>query len=148
MYKFPEAPDQLKSAPLPRRLAAMLYDALLIAAIWMVEGTIAVVLNGGEAVQGPLLKSVLFLSAFIFFAGFWSRNGQTLGMQVWRLRIQTPEGYTISLMQALLRFFTAGASMLCLGLGYWWMLFDKQGLTWQDRYSQNCVVVLSKPTKS
>ncbi|MEH6627657.1 MAG: RDD family protein [Motiliproteus sp.] len=147
MQKFPETPDQLSPAPLARRLAAMLYDSLLIAAIWMVEGAIAVALNGGEAVQGPLIKSILFLSAFLFFAGFWSRNGQTLGMQVWRLRVQTPQGYPISLMQALLRFFTAGLSILCLGIGYWWMLFDKQGLTWHDRYSETCIVELSKPIK-
>ena len=148
MHKFPESPDQLKPATLPRRLAAMLYDSLLVVAIWMVVGAIAVALNDGEAVRGPVFNSVLFLSAFLFFAGFWSRNGQTLGMQAWQLRVQTPEGYPISLMQALLRFFTAAVSLLCLGMGYWWMLFDKEGLTWHDRYSETRVVRIPKPKKN
>jgi uncharacterized RDD family membrane protein YckC len=45
-------------------------------------------------------------------------------------------------MQALLRFFSAAASLLCLGAGFWWMLFDKKKLTWHDRYSDSCVVQL------
>ncbi|MCW8887278.1 MAG: RDD family protein [Motiliproteus sp.] len=147
MHKFPETPDQLKPASLIRRLAAMLYDTLLVAAIWMVIGAIAVGLNEGEAVRGPLFNSALFISAFLFFAGFWSRNGQTLGMQAWQLRVQTPEGYPINLMQALLRFFTAAVSLLCLGAGYWWMLIDKEGLTWHDRYSETRVVQIPKPKK-
>ncbi len=147
MRKFPESPDQLAPAPLMRRLGAMLYDSLLIIAIWMIIGAVFVALNQGEAVQGPFFKSTLFLVTFLFFAGFWSRSGQTLGMLAWRLRVQTEDGRSISLMQSLLRFFTAAVSFLCLGLGYWWMLFDKGQLTWHDRYSESRVVVLPKAKK-
>ena len=147
MRTFPHCSDELPSAPLLNRLGAMLYDSLIVIALWMVIGAIAVAANGGEAVRGPLFNSALFLTMFLFFAGFWTRKGQTLGMLAWRLRVQTEEGYPINLMQALLRFFTAGASLLCLGLGYWWMLFDKQGLTWQDRYSETRVVLLPKVKK-
>lgn len=144
MQKFPESPDQLKPASLPRRLGAMLYDGLILLALWMLIGAIGVGLNGGEAVGGPFFKSCLFLVTFLFFAGFWIRNGQTLGMQAWHIRIQTFDGLSISPMQALIRFFAAGAAALPLGLGYWWMLFDRQGLTWHDRYSESCVVLLPK----
>lgn len=147
MRKFPESADQLKPASLFKRLAAMVYDTLLVVALWMVVGAIGVALNGGEAVGGPFFKSGLFLVTFFFFAGFWTYNGQTLGMQAWRLRIQTPEGYSISYMQALIRFFTALASAAALGLGYWWMLFDREQRTWHDRYSETRVVQLPKPAK-
>ena len=147
MRKFPEQPNKLPNAPLYRRLGAMLYDSLVIIAIWMIVGAIGVALNQGEAIEGPVFSSTLFLVTFLFFAGFWTRNGQTIGMLAWRLRIQTSEGNSITLMQALLRFFTAGVSLLCLGLGYWWMLIDKQGLTWHDRYSETRVVVLPKLKK-
>ncbi len=148
MRKFPEPQNTLKPASLLRRLAAILYDSLLVAALWMVLGGIGVAINRGEAVSGPLFSSTLFLVTFLFFAGFWTRNGQTLGMQAWRIRVQTPEGCAITLMQALLRFFTAMASAVCFGLGYWWMLFDKQQLTWQDRYSESRVVLLPSRKKT
>ncbi len=140
--KQPKPVTPLPAASLGKRLAAMLYDSLLIAALWMIVGTLGVALNEGEAVAGPVLQSALFLITFLFFAFFWTLRGQTVGMVAWRLRVQTPDGRLISGMQALLRFFCAGASLICLGAGFWWMLFDKKQQTWHDRYSDSCVVQL------
>jgi len=58
-------------AGLLRRLAAMVYDGLLVLAIWMVTLLAMVLANGGEAVFGALVQSVLFLETFVFFAWFW-----------------------------------------------------------------------------
>ncbi len=147
MRKFPETPDQLVPASLIKRLAAMLYDSLLVIALWMLVGFIGVALNDGEAAQGPFFKSALFLITFLFFAGFWTRGGQTLGMQAWRIRIQTIDGHSISWMQALIRFFMAMVSALFAGLGYVWILIDKDKRSWHDRYSDTQVVSLPKPIK-
>jgi uncharacterized RDD family membrane protein YckC len=138
----PSTPDSLPPASLAKRLAAMLYDSLLVVALWMIVGAISVGINAGEAVKGPVLQSALFLVTFLFFALFWTRKGQTVGMVAWRIRLQTPDGHLISGMQALLRFFCALVSLLCLGAGFWWMLFDKKQQTWHDRYSESCVVQL------
>lgn len=147
MHKFPESPNQLTPASFIKRLAAMLYDTMLVIALWMLVGFIGLALNGGEGATGPFFKSALFLITFLFFAGFWTRNGQTLGMQAWRIRIQTTDGYSINWMQALIRFFTAIASVLFFGLGYFWILIDKEKRSWHDRYSETCVVNLPKPEK-
>lgn len=147
MRRFPEDPKNLQPASLPKRLAAMLYDSLIVVALWMFVGAIGVALNHGEAAQGPFFKSAIFLVTFLFFTGFWTRNGQTLGMQAWRVRIQTPKGYSISWMQALIRFFMAAVSLACFGLGYWWVLIDKQQRSWHDRYSDTQVVSLPKAKK-
>ncbi|MFT6914656.1 MAG: putative RDD family membrane protein YckC [Motiliproteus sp.] len=138
----PQPTTVLAPASLPKRLAAMFYDFLMLGALWLFVTLIAVALNDGEQVQGPVLKSVLFLATFGYFALFWTWKGQTVGMVAWRLRVQTDDGRLISGMQALLRFFTAGASLLCLGAGFWWMLFDKQQLSWHDRYSDSRMVQL------
>lgn len=139
--------DQTWPAGLARRLAAMVYDLLLIVAIWMLLGFVAVALNRGEANETPLFHSLLFMATFTFFAFFWMRAGMTLGMQAWRLRVETQDGMSISLVQSLLRFLAAGASFVAFGLGYWWILFDREKRSWSDIASNSRVVVLPKTTK-
>lgn len=136
--------DRTWPAGLGRRLGAMLYDTLVVIALWMVLGFVAVALNGGEANETPLFHSVLLVATFAFFAFSWMRGGMTLGMQAWRLRIQTPEGGRITLTQALLRFFVGLASWIAIGLGYWWILFDGEKRSWSDIASGSRVVVLPK----
>ncbi|KAF1061081.1 MAG: hypothetical protein GAK45_02333 [Pseudomonas citronellolis] len=149
-------------ATLPRRFAAMFYDFLLCVALLMVvtllyQQVILRLLLGGErlhqlAEQGgligdPVLSSLLFISLFAFFAKFWMYKGQTLGMQVWGVRVQNADGSTISLTQALLRFMIAIGSWACCGLGFLWMLWDKDKCTWHDRYSESVVVQIPKAVR-
>ncbi|MDO6562713.1 RDD family protein [Amphritea sp. 1_MG-2023] len=144
---FPEVEGELRQPSLLRRFAAMIYDGFLVVAIWMCAGFAAVALNQGEAVSGaqiPLLQTVQFLLTFAFYAYFWIRLGQTLGMQAWKLRIQTLDGRHISLRQALIRFMTAIVSLACLGLGFFWMLFSANKATWHDSFSETQLVLLPK----
>lgn len=149
-----------RAAGLLRRLAAMFYDFLLCVALLIVVTflykLIQMAVIGSERLRqlsdtgvldgDPLLSTLLLFCLFGFFAKFWMHNGQTLGMQVWGLRIQNTDGTAIDLWQALLRFLIAIASWLCFGLGYLWMLWDKQGRTWQDIYSDSRVIRLPKNT--
>lgn len=144
---YPDSPRVLRPATLARRLLAMLYDALLVIALWMVLGALAVGLNGGEAVTGPFWKSALFIATYGFFAYFWTRSGQTLGMLAWNLRVQSTAGGHISWTQSLIRFLVAGPSLALGGLGYWWMLLGDEKLTWGDRASGTRVVQLEKLKK-
>ena len=149
-------------AGLPRRLAAMFYDFLLSVALMMVvtliyQQGILRLIHGGDQLKAlaesggldhdPILGSLLLVSLFAFFAKFWTHNGQTLGMQVWGVRIQNQDGTAIDLWQALLRFFIAIGSWLLGGLGFLWMLWDKDQRTWHDRYSESVVVQLPKRGK-
>ncbi len=150
---------QFEAASLPRRLAAMFYDFLLSIALMMVvtllyqqvllrliygsEQLMAMAEAGGLDID-PLLSTLLLFCLFGFYAKFWTHNGQTLGMQVWGVRIQNADGSAIDLWQALLRFLIAILSWLPLGLGYWWMLWDKRKRTWHDIYSESQVVHLPK----
>ncbi len=127
-------------AGLLRRLAAMLYDALLILAIWMITLLAMVVANGGEPVLGASVQALLFLEAFTFFGYFWSAAGQTVGMRAWRLRLVSNEGGRVSLLQATLRFAVALVAVGAFGIGYFWALIDRQGRSWPDMAS-NCRVL-------
>lgn len=131
----PEAPARLW-----RRLAAMTYDGLLILAIWLLTLLLMVVANGGEAVFGAPVQSLLFLELVTFFAYFWCTGGQTAGMRAWRLRLVSDDGGSVSLNQAMLRLFGALAALAALGAGYLWAMFDRQGRTWPDLLSHSRIV--------
>lgn len=139
---------ETRPASLIKRLMAMLYDFMLILAIWVVTGFVAVALNDGEAVEGPLFKTALFCITFLFFGFFWTRLGQTLGMQAWRLRVQTLDGYRLTWSRALMRFMLAIISFIPLGMGYIWMLFSDEKLTWHDKLSETCIVQLPKTPRT
>ena len=124
------------------RFVAMAYDGLLILGLWFVIGLLFVAINGGEQVdtRNPFLPSALFIVTFWFYAHFWRRGGQTLGMRAWRLRLLNQNSGPLTLMQCMVRFLVAIGSLAVLGLGYLWLLVDKDKLTWHDRYSETRVI--------
>ena len=122
---------------LGRRFGAILYDGLLVLALMFLGTLPFVAAAGGEPVApGSLSYQLTMLSiSFLFFAGFWSGYGRTLGMQSWRLRIETVDGRKPGIAQSAIRFFAAILSWLPGGLGFWWQLIDRDRLTWHDRLS-------------
>ena len=75
------------------------------------------------------------LVVYLFFVGFWTSKGRTLGMQSWGLQLQTPDGRLPSVRAASLRFLASILSWAFLGLGFLWQLVDRDKLTWHDRLS-------------
>ncbi len=121
-----------------RRLAAVLYDGMLLIALWMAAGGLWIGFHGGQAAapgDGPFRVYLLAVS-WAFFTGFWVLGGRTLGMQAWRLRLVDANGERVTLRAASHRFVTAILSWLPAGLGFLWALFDREALTWHDRLSK------------
>ena len=149
-------PQAYPRAGLLRRLAALLYDAFLVAAIWMLLGFILQLFVGPDTSQlidgrvqtDPLLDNILFLlmvaSAFGFYLWFWIRSGQTLGMIAWQIRVESLDGGLISPAQGLIRFLAAWPSFFMLGLGFLWLYIDPNGDTVHDKLSNSRVVLLPK----
>jgi uncharacterized RDD family membrane protein YckC len=136
--------EATRPAGLLRRLGAMVYDSLLILALWMFT-LFPLVVVSNDFVYGPAVRSLLFLEMYLFFAYFWVRRGQTLGMLAWRIAVHSDDGGAVTLLQATLRFFGAMASFACLGLGYLWILFDPQRRSWSDLISSSRILLLPKP---
>lgn len=140
---------ELPHCGLLRRLAAILYDTILLAAVLFFASLVATPLLG----EAPSVTALLFfrlylvLVSFAFFAWFWSHGGQTLGMRAWRIRLRNRMPGQVSLWQLMLRFIVATSSWLFFGLGFLWSLFDKEKLTWHDRFSMTELVVLPKAKK-
>lgn len=120
----------------------MLYDTLLIIAVWLTTLIVFVAVSKG-AVQGPLLQSFLLLETYAFFAFFWLRRRETLGMLAWRLQVHpvTP-GAPLSLTQVTLRFIGAILGIAALGLGYLWILVDPEKRSWSDMLSDTRILVV------
>lgn len=146
----------LPPAGLGRRIGALVYDGLIVIAIWMTTVYGAVTLKAlvlkplglalmgpvaEDHVSGPLVPSLVVLAAFGYFAYFWIRNQQTISMQAWRLRVQRPDGTPITLQQAAIRFMAALPALFALGLGYLWVLVDPLRRSWPDLASGTCTVV-------
>ncbi len=135
------AAEQGVNASLPRRLAAMLYDSLLILAIWMLSSFLIVAATGGE-ITSAYFPLFLYLELALFYIYFWKVRGQTLGMQAWKLQTLNEAGEILNVTECGVRFFFATLSVLCLGAGFIWLLFDRQRLAWHDHASGTRVIYL------
>jgi uncharacterized RDD family membrane protein YckC len=117
-------------------LAALVYDAFLVTALAFAFTFTVVMLRGREVEPGtPWFAAALVGIALAFYGWFWTRGGQTLGMQAWRIRVMAADGGPVRWPQAVLRFFAAWLSALPAGLGYVWVLFDAERRAWHDRLS-------------
>ena len=139
------------SAGVLRRFGAMLYDLLLVIALWFVVTALFLPFTGGEAITPDrsvvverIYQSVLLLVVVLFFCLFWTWRGQTVGMLAWRLRVERADGALLTWRDALLRLGGAVVSLAALGLGYFWIWIDRDKLAWHDRWSGTRVVVTPK----
>ena len=79
-----------------------------------------------------------------FFAYFWTHGGQTLGMSAWRLRLVRADGGQPRLADALIRLVCAVVALAPAGLGLLWILIDRDGLAWHDRWSRTRLVLVKR----
>lgn len=126
-------------APLWLRLAAALYDLFPLIALWMLTAGLALLAARGQveaAHAPPAFRIALRLALLAVSAGYfmisWRRGGQTIGMRAWRVRVVAADGQALSWSRALLRFAVALVSLLALGAGFLWCLFDRQRRGWHD----------------
>jgi len=138
---------------LARRLAAMLYDSLLLAALWFTATALLLAVSGGHLADPDrslwllvALRVSLLLVTLLFFAGFWVHGGQTLGMRAWRLKLVSASGGPVSWSQAVWRFAAAIPSVGLLGIGLLWVLIDRERCAVHDRLSGTRLVLLAKNT--
>jgi uncharacterized RDD family membrane protein YckC len=124
-----------------RRLAAIVYDLFLLIALLFVATAILLPINSGVAFSSRQYFFPIYLltvSCF-FYAWFWTHGGQTLGMRAWKIKVLTFNFEPISWRQGILRFGAAIASLACFGLGFLWILIDKNRRGWHDYLSQTAL---------
>jgi uncharacterized RDD family membrane protein YckC len=157
-----------------RRFGAMVYDTLIVIAIQAVatlpflpflhDRRLVVKEVGALAYVYHAWQVTVIV---LFFGFFWTRSGKTLGMQAWRLRIETLDGSLPIWRDAILRLLLAalpwlpafallsiseqlatkgsllwaGVILLALGpLNYLSAYFDPGRRSWHDRYLDTRIV--------
>jgi len=144
-----EQSDRLASG-LFRRLAAMLYDGLLLLATLFLGSAPFVWITGNTPLSDLfrlLFQLYLYTLGYLFFGWFWVHGGQTLGMRAWRLRLVRNEVGPLTWRLALGRYLLATLSWLVLGGGYLWILIDREKCAWHDRLTGTRIILLPKPEK-
>lgn len=130
-----------ETASLFKRCAAFCYDLLLLVGLLASFTLLAVLLHGGAIAPGSIWFEIALLAiVVVFFCGFWTHAGQTLGMRAWRIRVVGENGAPLSWPRALARLVAGTVALLPLGLGLWWGLADAQRRGWHDRLTKTRVV--------
>ena len=150
-----------------RRLAALLYDALLVIAVLFIAALPLPLVE--EPVRAlwwaRTLEQLYLLTAwFLFFGWFWTHGGQTVGMKAWRMELMRLNGDKPSWRDALLRFVVSSGCFCLLltlfglgvlsgkialvlagmifGFSFLWILIDRKGYAWHDRLSRTRLVMM------
>lgn len=130
----------LEHASWSRRLLCMVYEALIVLALLLVGGLLAVWLpagaNGVEGSSRVALQAWIGVLVAAYFAGCWWRFGQTLAMKTWRLVVTTKDRTPLTPGRALLRFALAA---LTFPLSILWPALDKDGQFLHDRLASTRV---------
>ncbi len=119
------------TASLPKRLAAIFYELLLLAAVLFVADYLFITLTRNVHAEWlqRALQAWLFMVMGVYFSWMWL-HGQSLAMKTWRIRLQRSDGGRLLPLQAALRFIVA---LALPGISQLWALFDADHQFLHDR---------------
>jgi uncharacterized RDD family membrane protein YckC len=121
----------LQAPGLPRRLAAMLYESLLLFAVAFFAAWLFFFASGGRDATAGWARYLLQALILAFFAAYflwcWLRGGQTLAMKAWHIRL-----VDVTPGKALLRLFLASL-LVPTAASFVWSFFDRDRQFLHDR---------------
>lgn len=129
-------------------LFALIYDFLLLLAVWFFAA-IPVVLWQGESLETKpfatlALQIYLIGITYLYLTYFWTQSGQTPGLRTWKLQLQREDGYLLTRHNANLRFLFAIPLMLFFGISLIGLFFGKKQLL-HDQITNTRIVLISAP---
>jgi uncharacterized RDD family membrane protein YckC len=135
----PAPEPEIELAPLSRRLLAIVVDTTLIAAALMATATLAAP-NFGEfpgmsVIEFGAALALLAVGA-AYYTCFLTVARATPGMKYAGIELYTFSGSRTTRAQRCRRLMAMLLSVLPLGLGVVWAIFDEGRLTWHDRLSK------------
>ena len=118
-----------KSVGLLKRILINFYDIILLFAVLYFFTIPVILMTQGNAVIGSIIYKAYTISiVFLYYAWFWKRYNQTLGMKIWKVKIYSKYSTEISYSQSLKRIIFALAG------GHLLLIFNSESL--QDKLSK------------
>jgi uncharacterized RDD family membrane protein YckC len=128
------------NAGLMRRLLALLYDSILIIGIYMSYVILVTYLNGSaleSQIEILFLQFSFIIFIFLFYCYFWKfNNGQTLGMQVWKIKLVSSGNEEININKMVLRCALSMIFSLVFLSNFIFIIFNKERKTLGDYFSK------------
>jgi uncharacterized RDD family membrane protein YckC len=140
--RTPAADPPYPYAPIWRRCAAFMLDALIKATILVVILFVGGVDTGGTPTSSLVLILDLFSRGYdlIFWSQGWSPGGLAFG-----LRIVREDGEPPGWWRALRRVIGSLLVPIVFIIGYAWALWDRRRQTWHDKLGGTFVVLGDRP---
>ena len=112
-----------------KRLLVNFYDLILLFAVLYFFTIPIILLSQGNAVLDNIFYQIYLIAIiFLYYAWFWKKYNQTLGMRIWKIKIYSRYSLEVSYMQSLKRIIVS-----LLG-GHILLLVSNESL--QDKISQ------------
>tara|TARA_B100001113_G_scaffold113428_1_gene92174 strand:- start:6403 stop:6786 length:384 start_codon:yes stop_codon:yes gene_type:complete len=113
---------------LVKRLLINFYDLILLFAV-MYFFTIPVIFitDGNAVIDNIVYQAYLIMIIYLYYAWFWRKYNQTLGMRIWKVKIYSKYSLEITYFQSLKRI------LFSLIGGHILLLFNTESL--QDKLS-------------
>ncbi len=139
--------EEYKPASFLRRILALFYDTLLLTGI-ILGYLLVVTLMFGDTFESIseriFLQFSYLILGVIFFTYFWKVNkGQTLGMQVWKIRIVGDENKEPSTKNLIYRSLFGLVFNLALGSNYLFIFFNKDKKSINDLLSKTKTIKIN-----
>ena len=136
----PPAAPPLELTTLPRpgfwtRIAAALLDCILISVLISPCG-----MKHSEVLSDPWPTLLLL----VYLAGLWTWRGTTIGNIVFGLKIVRTDGQPMTFGVAVVRALASLLSLAVLGLGFFWIAWDREKQAWHDKIAGTLVVRMPK----
>ena len=128
---------------IPRRLASMLYEFLLLFGIGFLATWLFQFAAGTLVIEGwrRHLLQLFMLAVFAsYFVWCWLRGGQTLAMKTWRIRLVAKEGHRALAPKAALLRFVYALVLVPTGIGVAWALVDRERQFLHDRLAGSLLI--------
>ena len=133
---------------LARRLAALVYDGLILIAIWIIGSGLAVLPADGAIEPGSLwFQAYLMSLTWAYFASGWLLGGQTVGMRAWQIQLVSKRK-KLTWLDSIIRVLVGLVSLAAFGLGFIWSAFRQDCAGWHDLASRSRLIVLENDTAS
>mgnify|MGYP001315211685 CR=1 FL=1 len=131
-----------------KMLAALLYDCLvlmgLIFAVMALQVGLYQILDLTDE-QHTWFKQLLILTTlYAYYSVSYYKQGQTIGMKAWKLKLVQQDGSLATRQQILIRWLCAILSVPLLGLGHWSALFRQDRRSLVDLISKTQIISIRK----